>query len=55
MKKPNVRKMIKMFMTSESKKAELENLSDEDVLYEFLKSFETKDIPWETIEEDKND
>ena len=45
MRKPDVIKMKEMLSVSNEHRIELDKLSDEDVLYEFLKAYDAKDIP----------
>ena len=44
MRKPDVIKMKEMLSVSNEHRIELDKLSDEDVLYEFLKAYDAKDI-----------
>ena len=45
MKKPDAEKMRQMLKRSDSHKIELDKLNSEEVLYEFLKAYDAKDIP----------
>ena len=45
MKKPDAEKMRQMLKRSDSHKLELDKLTSEEVLYEFLKEFEPHEIP----------
>ena len=50
MRKPDVIKMKEMLSVSNEHRIELDKLSDEDVLYEFLKAYDAKDIPTISID-----